>query len=68
MKPVRKRGQVWHPADYDVADIRAVQAVTAGAATLQPPQLLGDHLLVFAAVRRSDLLAPVRRPGRRCRR
>jgi hypothetical protein len=49
MKPVRKRGQVWHPADYDVADIRAVQAVTAGAATPEQQKRALDWIVLKAA-------------------
>jgi hypothetical protein len=49
VKPARKRQQVWHPADYDIADIRAIQAVTAGTATPEQQQRALDWIVVRAA-------------------
>jgi hypothetical protein len=49
VKPARKRQQVWHPADYDIADIRAIQAVTAGTATPEQQQRALDWIVVKAA-------------------
>jgi hypothetical protein len=49
VRPTRKRAQVWHPADYDVADIRAVQALTAGTATAEQQKRALDWIVTKAA-------------------
>jgi hypothetical protein len=49
VKPARKSQQVWHPADYDIADIRAIQAVTAGTATGEQQKRALDWIVVKAA-------------------
>jgi hypothetical protein len=49
VRPARKRQQVWYPASYDVADIRAVQAVAAGAATPEQQKRALDWIVIKAA-------------------
>jgi hypothetical protein len=49
VKQTRRRAQVWHPADYDLADIRAIQAVREGAATPEQQKRALDWIVVKAA-------------------
>lgn len=49
MRAARKRPQVWHPADYEVADIRAIQALTAGTATADQQKRALDWIVTKAA-------------------
>jgi hypothetical protein len=45
----KRRAQVWHPAGYDITDIRAVQATAAGTATPEQQKRALDWIVVKAA-------------------
>jgi hypothetical protein len=49
VKPTQKRAQVWRPADYDIADIRAIQATAAGTATPEQQKRALDWIVMRAA-------------------